>query len=83
MHGTEKIKIMKKIITSCDPISNESQSFVEENSIIKLINKIDINSNYTLLVSNIFVFYSDIKTQEITEMGKKYLENLNNKINGL
>ena len=45
----------------------------------KAYDKIILNSDYRALGSQFFSFYDDVKILEITETGKKYLEELQKK----
>jgi hypothetical protein len=74
-----------KYYVAIDPanevINDTINVFAVENGVTKMWDKIKLNSDYPLLVSNVFSFYDPEKAQEITERGKKLLEKF--KKNGL
>ena len=68
-----------------DNINDAINVYMIENGSIKMWEKIKLNSDYRALANNICTFYDPVKVQEITNTGKKYLQELKEKLkeNGL
>lgn len=80
----KKINKLRKFYAAIDPadevVNDAINVFAVENGVVEMWDKIKRNSDYPLLVSNVFTFYDPNITKEITEEGKKYLEELQEKI---
>ncbi len=78
----KKINKLRKFYAAIDPadevVNDAINVFAVENGVVEMWDKIKRNSDYPLLVSNVFTFYDPNITKEITEEGKEIMDKMRN-----
>jgi hypothetical protein len=74
-----------KYYASIDPANVMALETIEvysqENGLIEQFQKLKTNVNYDVCFSNVFTFYDNVKSQEITKLGIEYINKIYQNIN--